>query len=269
MKSSMKRLLMGMLSMVIVFSLMSVVPTYGAAKKEIPEYVVDQKQVYTSNGLSTTYSYKYDKNWNVLSVTGKMPSGWNDKWSYTYDKKGNVKTKKYVQNGSLKESYSYKYNSKNQMIKSVDIYYGTKTVTEYKYNKKNLVSQKKTKSNVGYSYSKYSYDKKGNLLKRYTSYDGKKWTLWDEYKYDKYGYMTYYIQYADDYDCGYVVKTTRENEVKDGLLVYYSENSLYYNGDGSHSHTYEYDENRNLIKEYNGRSDEWGYTTYSYIKTGK
>lgn len=269
MKSSMKRLLMGMLSMVIVFSLMSVVPAYGAAKKEIPEYVVDKKLVYNSKGLAITYNYKYDKKWNLLSVTGTMPSGWNDKWSYTYDKKGNLKTKKHVQNGKSIESYSYKYNSKNQMIKSIETYYVTKCEKEYKYNKKNLVSQVKTKSKVGYSYLKYSYDKKGNLIKQYTSYDGKKWTLWDEYKYDKYGYMTDYIQYADDTDCGYVVKTTRENEVKDGLLVYYSEKSLYDNGDSSDSHTYEYDENRNLIKEYTGTSDAYGYTTYSYIKTGK
>lgn len=112
----------------------------------------------------------------TVSVYTWQNSGWYDNgttYEYTYDKYGNI-----TKNSGL--SYKYKYDKKGNMIECKE--YGNigersylRYTEVYTYNKKGYLVKNKHVAEDVMNYSKYKYDKKGNLIKRVTySKKGKK-----------------------------------------------------------------------------------------------
>lgn len=202
------------------------------------------------NGENYTY-YTYDDNNNVLieatlkeNYNGSIPTAYDasltcfDTVSYTYDEKGRV-TKEESYDGTI---FQYEYDGKGNILKvtsSIVINDITETyVTSYTYDDMgNILS-----TNSSNAKSINIYDAAGRKLLEKEN-DNYTRTIYDEY-----GRIIQEIT-SEDYDTS-----------KDGL----PDANTY--SDSAAGHTYNYDENGNLISETN----RLGVTTnYKYYSTGE
>ncbi|MCL7755049.1 hypothetical protein [Polaribacter sp. Z022] len=204
---------------------------------------------------------------------------------YTYDKnsggfvKKSVSIKRYNDHGNLAETY-YLYNSTYSESNP------TKKI--YNYNSKDLLVSTKNISDVTNKYSshyEFTYDKKGNLIKRESvSKDGSKYvTLYEN---DRKGRVINKKEYNKSNkliaEVNYTYKGNKKTQNrtsfsgKDGsisgnyITVYKDNIKVSYKADSKYSNsntTYEYDKEGNLSKSnYKGKTNSTSSYNYVYDK---
>ncbi len=245
---------------------------YDENGNEISSHYID----YYSDGEIQNESWTvdiYDENGKCLGYKSEEANGNWDEVIYTYDDKSRVTShlsKSYYTN--LDECYylyytiSYKEDN-NRVIEETTYYDYDKSTGEFKaseyidytelvYDGKGNIVEESSKNTYylleGESYTKYEYDKVGNVLYEYCISK-----RWGEFNYE--------------YESNYEYNTELNRCIK---YITTGQSAMYedkYGGmEYTHITTYEYDSKGNLIEEtqittyFNGESDE---KCYSYVYT--
>ena len=108
---------------------------------------------------TTTYSYRYDENWQLTSCTETIQGKVKTTYEYWYDADGN--RTKYVKSleGKTLECYTYKYNKANQLVSRTNERLLSDNVTTYSYDADgNLITEQ-----TGCFEKTYEYDAENRL----------------------------------------------------------------------------------------------------------
>ena len=314
----MKKTISSILSIIMLVGCFSVaafadaeetVPVYENGKYYAKDYKTNYLLVKTvtkeSGGGKITWTYTYDKNYNLVKDKLAYSEGFTSENSFSFDTKNRMtkwvtndygdiskQTYSYNSSGLLAKSTSrygegdafktsYNYDSKGRLIKSVvsnssDL---IKTVT-YKYDDHgNITSETNSMPGESKSVTKYVYNKNDYLTKQTSEYGT------TTYKYDNNGNLTgisfkgdewnYTIAYKYNADQKVISATQKDSEGTSTLKLTYdskgNETKETYKSayGGSHSKTFSYDKNGLLTKEVLKYSDYSAVTTYQYKKINK
>ncbi len=136
--------------------------------------------------------FKYDKNGNIISKRNTYGNG--SETIYEYDSNGKMIRERYDDTENYTE-YFYKGDRIVKDFSKWNYNGGVTNKSKYKYDKNGNLIKIKSENYT----SKFTYDKKGRLIKVRIN-RGSASTLNFEYKYDKEGYLSQFIQrdYSDD-----------------------------------------------------------------------
>lgn len=244
-----------MKKLAILFFFISSIHFNGFCQTE--EYNLESQNLHKNVQKTIEHQYSYDKN-----SGGFVKKSVNIK---RYNDDGYLVESFYLYNSTYSESTPtkkiYNYNGDGQLIGTTDI-----SDTRGKYSTEAI----------------YTYDKKGNLIKKESVYkDGSKY--YSVYKNDRKGRVTSKKDFSKDgkltaeekykYRGSKKTKTRTSYSSKDGSIigtyttVYEDGIKVSYNSDGKYgksTSTYEYDKEGNLYKtHYKGKSSST--TTYDYV----
>lgn len=204
--------------------------TAEAAEKKVSVYVMTTHKEKDNYGMTSDYSFTYDKNGLVKTCDAKLSTyvytysgkklkkvvdtpneGYDalekETTTYTYDKKDRVK-KSVSKSKSTTTTTTFSYDSKSRVKKEIMKIKSsgtTKTyIATYTYNKKGLPTKLTVKDGSGKvaMVTKYTYDKKGNPTKEVFDYGTMTSTLTNKYTY-KSGRVTKVVATTEYSEAGY------------------------------------------------------------------
>ncbi|MGN1303949.1 MAG: RHS repeat domain-containing protein [Oscillospiraceae bacterium] len=217
----------------------------GYISRELCDYKVEylkNKIIMTviTNNTTIKNTITYNSNFDITSIKKKSDNGNYSSYLYSYDKNNNLISEAYIRNEKnyyFKRTIKYTYDKNNKLIsKKESDSDGFKSTNTYTYDKNNnLISEKETvitgsgyKSTFSdtYTYDKnniliksvnqdgdvtsYSYDKSGNIIRKFT-----------KCKNNEYGRLSEERTY-DYYKCGKLKNSTFSSTENDGKTYTWS-----------------------------------------------